>query len=57
MRYTAAKFGWLGSISTDVGVCAFRSDAGIGSWADMQTKHYKTISALLAPCGIETGWR
>ena len=41
MRYTAAKFGWLGSISTDVGVCAFRSDAGIGSWADMQTKHYK----------------
>jgi tripartite-type tricarboxylate transporter receptor subunit TctC len=41
MRYTAAKFGWLGSISTDVGVCAFRSDAGIDSWADMQTKHYK----------------
>jgi tripartite-type tricarboxylate transporter receptor subunit TctC len=41
MRYTAAKFGWLGSISTDVGVCAFRSDAGIGSWTDMQTKHYK----------------
>jgi tripartite-type tricarboxylate transporter receptor subunit TctC len=41
MRYTAAKFGWLGSISTDVGVCAFRSDAGIASWADMQTKHYK----------------
>jgi tripartite-type tricarboxylate transporter receptor subunit TctC len=41
MRYTAAKFGWLGSISTDVGVCAFRSDAGIDSWADMRTKHYK----------------
>src|ERR1700719_3488797 len=41
MRYTAAKFGWLGSISTDVGVCAFRSDAGIASWADMQAKHYK----------------
>jgi tripartite-type tricarboxylate transporter receptor subunit TctC len=41
MRYTAAKFGWLGSISTDVGVCAFRSDSGIDSWADMQTKHYK----------------
>jgi len=41
MRYTAAKFGWLGSISTDVGVCAFRSDADITSWADMQTKHYK----------------
>ena len=41
MRYTAAKFGWLGSISTDVGVCAFRSDSGIASWADMQTKRYK----------------
>jgi tripartite-type tricarboxylate transporter receptor subunit TctC len=41
MRYTAANFGWLGSISSDVGVCAFRSDAGIDSWADMQTKHYK----------------
>jgi tripartite-type tricarboxylate transporter receptor subunit TctC len=41
MRYTAANFGWLGSISSDVGVCAFRSDAGIDSWADMQTKRYK----------------
>jgi tripartite-type tricarboxylate transporter receptor subunit TctC len=41
MRYTAANFGWLGSISSDAGVCAFRSDAGIDSWADMQTKRYK----------------
>jgi tripartite-type tricarboxylate transporter receptor subunit TctC len=41
MRYTAANFGWLGSISSDVGVCAFRSDAGIDSWADMRTKRYK----------------
>lgn len=41
IRYTAAKFGWLGSISTDAGVCAFRSDAGINSWQDMQTKRYK----------------
>jgi tripartite-type tricarboxylate transporter receptor subunit TctC len=41
IRYDAAKFGWLGSISTDLGVCAFRSDAGINSWADMQTKRYK----------------
>jgi tripartite-type tricarboxylate transporter receptor subunit TctC len=40
-RYTAAKFGWLGSISNDAGVCAFRSDAAINSWADMQTKRYK----------------
>jgi tripartite-type tricarboxylate transporter receptor subunit TctC len=41
MRYDAAKFGWLGSISTDAGVCAFRSDAGIDSWSDMRTKSYK----------------
>jgi tripartite-type tricarboxylate transporter receptor subunit TctC len=41
MRYTAAKFSWLGSISSDAGVCAFRSDSGIDSWSDMQTKRYK----------------
>ena len=41
IRYDAAKFGWLGSIATDIGVCAFRSDAGINSWADMQVKRYK----------------
>src|ERR1700730_1827047 len=41
MRFTPAKFGWLGSVSNDIGVCAFRSDAGIDSWADMQTRRYK----------------
>jgi tripartite-type tricarboxylate transporter receptor subunit TctC len=41
IRYDAAKFGWLGSISSDAGVCAFHSDAGVNSWADMQTKRYK----------------
>ena len=40
-RFTPAKFGWLGSVSSDVGVCAFRSDAGIESWDDMKTKRYK----------------
>ena len=40
-RYDAAKFGWLGSITSDAGVCAFRSDAGISSWSDMRTKSYK----------------
>jgi tripartite-type tricarboxylate transporter receptor subunit TctC len=40
-RYTAAKYGWLGSISNDAGVCAFRTDAAINSWSDMQTRHYK----------------
>jgi tripartite-type tricarboxylate transporter receptor subunit TctC len=41
MRFVPAKFGWLGSVSNDIGVCAFRSDSGIDSWADMQTKRYK----------------
>src|SRR5215831_18399322 len=44
MRFTAAKFGWLGSVSNDIGVCAFRSDAGIHSWADMQTKRYQSAA-------------
>jgi tripartite-type tricarboxylate transporter receptor subunit TctC len=39
--FTPAKFGWLGSVSNDIGVCAFRPEAGIDSWADMQTKPYK----------------
>jgi tripartite-type tricarboxylate transporter receptor subunit TctC len=41
MRFMPAKFGWLGSVSNDIGVCAFRAEAGIDSWADMQTKPYK----------------
>src|SRR5215467_15983427 len=41
MRFVPAKFGWLGSVSNDIGVCAFRAEAGIDSWADMQTKRYK----------------
>jgi tripartite-type tricarboxylate transporter receptor subunit TctC len=39
-QYEAVKFGWLGSISNEVGVCAFRSSAGIKSWADMRTKPF-----------------
>jgi len=39
-QYEAARFGWLGSISSEVGVCAFRSAAGIRSWADMRTKPF-----------------
>src|SRR5262249_56052963 len=31
---------WLGSIASEGGVCAFRSAAGIRSWADMRTKSY-----------------
>jgi len=39
-QYVAPKFGWLGSISSEVGVCAFRSAAGIKSWADMRAKPF-----------------
>jgi tripartite-type tricarboxylate transporter receptor subunit TctC len=38
VQYDATKFDWLGSISNEVGVCAFRASAGITSWHDMQTK-------------------
>jgi tripartite-type tricarboxylate transporter receptor subunit TctC len=40
VQYDPAKFNWIGSISNEVGVCAFRSLAGIKSWADMQTKPF-----------------
>jgi len=40
VQYVAAKYGWLGSISNEVGVCAFRSESGIATWADMQAKPY-----------------
>src|ERR1700733_6190582 len=40
VQYVAAKYGWLGSISNEVGVCAFRADSGIATWQDMQAKPY-----------------
>jgi tripartite-type tricarboxylate transporter receptor subunit TctC len=40
VQYVAAKYGWLGSISNEVGVCAFRADSGIATWQDMRTKPY-----------------
>jgi tripartite-type tricarboxylate transporter receptor subunit TctC len=40
IKFEARKFGWLGSISSEVGVCAFRSGAGIKSWADMRRKPF-----------------
>jgi tripartite-type tricarboxylate transporter receptor subunit TctC len=40
VQYVAAKYGWLGSISNEVGVCAFRADSGVATWADMQKKSY-----------------
>jgi tripartite-type tricarboxylate transporter receptor subunit TctC len=40
VQYVPAKYGWLGSISNEVGVCAFRADSGIASWRDMQARPY-----------------
>jgi tripartite-type tricarboxylate transporter receptor subunit TctC len=40
VQYVAAKYGWLGSISNEVGVCAFRADSGVATWQDMQKKSY-----------------
>jgi tripartite-type tricarboxylate transporter receptor subunit TctC len=39
-QYVAPKFGWLGSVSSEVGVCAFRTGAGIKSWSDMRAKPF-----------------
>jgi tripartite-type tricarboxylate transporter receptor subunit TctC len=37
-QFDASKFGWLGSVSQEVSVCAFMASAGIASWHDMQSK-------------------
>src|SRR2546421_12569203 len=42
-QFEATKFTWLGSISREVSVCAFRAASGIKSFADMQTR--RTIIA------------
>jgi tripartite-type tricarboxylate transporter receptor subunit TctC len=39
-QYDVRKFGWLGSISNEVGVCAFRAAVGIKSWDDMRKKPF-----------------
>jgi tripartite-type tricarboxylate transporter receptor subunit TctC len=39
-QFDAPKFGWLGSISNEVGVCAFRAASGIKSWSDMRSKPF-----------------
>ena len=39
-RYDGRRFTWIGSISDEVSVCAFRTEAGIKTIADMKTKTY-----------------
>ena len=37
-QFDATKFGWLGSVSQEVSVCAFMASTGIATLADMQSK-------------------
>src|SRR5579863_6560483 len=37
-QFDATKFGWLGSVSQEVSVCAFMASTGIASFKDMQSK-------------------
>jgi tripartite-type tricarboxylate transporter receptor subunit TctC len=37
-QFDATKFGWLGSVSQEVSVCAFMASTGIASLQDMRTK-------------------
>ena len=37
-KFDAPKFGWIGSISDEVSVCAFLATSGIRTWHDMLTK-------------------
>ena len=39
-RYDGRKFTWIGSISDEVSICAFRSEKGIKTISDMRTKTY-----------------
>jgi len=40
IEFDAQKLNWIGSITNEVSVCAFRTDSGIATWQDMLTKSY-----------------
>jgi tripartite-type tricarboxylate transporter receptor subunit TctC len=40
VEFDAQKLNWIGSITNEVSICAFRSDSGIKTWQDMLTKSY-----------------
>jgi tripartite-type tricarboxylate transporter receptor subunit TctC len=39
-NFDAQKLTWIGSITNEVSVCAFRSDSGIATWKDMTEKSF-----------------
>jgi tripartite-type tricarboxylate transporter receptor subunit TctC len=40
VMFQVPNFNWLGSITDEVSVCAFRTASGVLDWHDMQTKSY-----------------
>jgi tripartite-type tricarboxylate transporter receptor subunit TctC len=40
IEFDAQKLTWIGSITNEVSVCAFRSDSGVATWQDMLTKQF-----------------
>ncbi len=40
IEFDAQKLNWIGSITNEVSVCAFRTDSGVATWQDMLTKSY-----------------
>ncbi len=52
MQFDATKFGWVGSVSNEVSICAFWNTSGIRTWQDMQTKP-STIGASAAGADSE----
>ena len=40
VEFDAQKLNWIGSITNEVSVCAFRNDSGVATWQDMMTKSY-----------------
>ncbi len=40
IEFDAQKLNWIGSITNEVSVCAFRSNSGVHTWHDMLTKSY-----------------
>ena len=51
-QYDATKFGWIGSVSDEVSICAYWNTSGIKTWKDMQTKP-STIGASAAGADSE----
>jgi tripartite-type tricarboxylate transporter receptor subunit TctC len=40
-QFDAARLNWIGSISSEVSVCALMAASGIATWPDMQSKPFK----------------